>query len=159
MDRNAQLGRTARLIRYDRRLGNVSLVLNLDGQLPAVYGVSDQVTQVIMNLLINAMDALEGTVNRVPTITITTSADPERACMTISDNGSGIAPEVLDRVCEAFFTTKPPGKGTGLGLSLCYSIVKAHNGSIEIQSTQGVGTEVKVFFPFNHSTQSGTCQI
>lgn len=159
IDLNEQLRSTARLIRYDRRLSNVSLVLNLDGQLPAVYGVSDQVTQVIMNLLINAMDALEGVVGRIPTITITTSAEPERACMAISDNGSGIAPEVLNRVCEAFFTTKPPGKGTGLGLSLCYSIVKAHNGSIEIQSTQGAGTEVKVYFPFNHSTQSGTCQI
>jgi len=158
IDLNAQLRSTARLIRYDQRLDNVSLVLNLDGQLPAIYGVADQVTQVIMNLLINSMDALEGTMNRVPTITIATSADTERACMQISDNGSGIAPEVLSRVCEAFFTTKPPGKGTGLGLSLCYSIVKAHNGSIEIKSTVGVGTEVKVLFPFNHSTQSDSYQ-
>ena len=159
LDLNAQLRSTARLIRYDQRLDNVSLVLNLDGQLPAIYGVADQVTQVIMNLLINAMDALENVTNRVPTITIATSADMNRACMNISDNGCGIAPEVLDRVCEAFFTTKPPGKGTGLGLSLCYSIVQAHNGSIEIKSSVEVGTEVKVFFTLSPSTQSGTQQL
>lgn len=153
LDLNAQLRSTSSLIRYDKRLQNVTLRLDLDSQLPAIYGVADQLTQLIMNLLINAMDALEDVQDgRTPTIVISTHADAERACVVIEDNGHGIDPETLGRVFEAFFTTKPAGKGTGLGLSLCYSIAKKHGGSIEIDSTPGVGTRVQVFFPLNDTT-------
>ena len=67
--------------------------------------------------------------------------------MVVQDNGFGMDRTTLMRVFEAFFTTKPAGKGTGLGLSLCYSIMKKHGGTIEIESTPGVGTRVQVFFP------------
>lgn len=149
LDLNAQLRSTSSLIRYDKRLQGVTLRHDLDPQLPAIYGVADQLTQLIMNLLINAMDALEGKADGTPTIVITTRADPERACVVIEDNGQGIDQETLARVFEAFFTTKPAGKGTGLGLSLCYSITKRHGGTIEIDSTPGLGTRVQVFFPLN----------
>ncbi len=149
MDLNAQLRSTSSLIRYDKRLQRVTLRLDLDPQLPAIYGVADQLTQLIMNLLINAMDALEGVHDRTPTIVVTTRSDAERACVVIEDNGRGIEPETLNRVFEAFFTTKPAGKGNGLGLSLCYSIAKKHGGTIEIDSTLGTGTRVEVFFPLN----------
>ena len=108
-------------------------------------------TQVIMNLLINAMDALESVKDRPPTVFISTRQEGNRVCMTVADNGSGMEKEVLERVFEAFYTTKPAGKGTGLGLSLCYSIMKNHGGSIEIDSTPGVGTQVKVYFPLNET--------
>jgi two-component system NtrC family sensor kinase len=149
LDLNAQLRSTSSLIRYDKRLQRVTLRLDLDSQLPAIYGVADQLTQLIMNLLINAMDALEGVQGRTPTIVITTRADTERVCVAIEDNGHGIDSETLSRVFEAFFTTKPAGKGTGLGLSLCYSITKKHGGTIEIDSTPDMGTRVQVFFPLN----------
>lgn len=149
LDLNGQLRSTSRLIRYDKRLQRLSLRLDLDSQLPAIYGVADHLTQLVMNLLINAMDALEDVHGRAPSIVLSTRADSERACMTIEDNGHGIEPETLGRVFEAFFTTKPAGKGTGLGLSLCYAIVKRHGGTIEIDSTPGVGTRVQVFFPLN----------
>lgn len=147
LDLNGQLRSTSSLIRYDKRLQRVALKLDLDPQLPAIFGVADQLTQVIMNLLINAMDALEGMQERAATITISTRYNQERIVMVVQDNGFGMDRTTLMRVFEAFFTTKPAGKGTGLGLSLCYSIMKKHGGTIEIESTPGVGTRVQVFFP------------
>jgi two-component system, NtrC family, sensor kinase len=151
LDLNGQLRSTSSLIRYDKRLQRVVLKLDLDPQLPAIYGVADQLTQLIMNLLINAMDALEGVYERAATITISTSCDQERILMAIEDNGHGMDQATLTRVFEAFFTTKPAGKGTGLGLSLCYSIMKKHGGTIEMESTPGVGTQVQVFFPLTEA--------
>ena len=152
LDLNAQLRSSTSLIRYDKRLHKVDLQLDLDQQLPAIHGVADQLTQLIMNLLINAMDALEGIEDRPRTIVVSTGADEHQVWILISDNGCGISQASLNRVFEAFFTTKPPGKGTGLGLSLCYSIARAHGGTIEIESELGVGTQVNVFFPLNHPT-------
>jgi two-component system, NtrC family, sensor kinase len=154
LDLNAQLRSTASLIRYDRRLERVTLRLDLDSQLPAIYGVGDQLTQLIMNLVINAVDALDSVHERTPTVIITTGVDAEQASMVVEDNGEGIAEDTLGRVFEAFFTTKPAGKGTGLGLSLCYAIAKRHGGTIEIASTVGVGTRVQVFFPLNDTSYS-----
>lgn len=147
LDLNAQLRSTSSLIRYDKRLRGVELKLDLDPQLPAIYGVGDQITQVIMNLLINAMDALEGVMDRPACITISSRVDDGRVCLTVEDNGPGMEKDVLERAFEAFFTTKPAGKGTGLGLSLCYSIMRNHGGSIEIDSTPGAGTRVRAYFP------------
>lgn len=151
LDLNSQLRSTASLLRYDRRLRNVELKLELDPGLPAIYGVADQYTQVIMNLLINAMDALEPVADRQPVIVISTSGEGERVRMTIEDNGPGMDEEVRKRAFDAFYTTKPAGKGTGLGLSLCYSIMKTYGGGIEIDSEPGAGTRVRVYFPINES--------
>ena len=151
LDLNGQLRSTSSLIRYDKRLQRVALKLDLDPQLPAIYGVADQLTQLIMNLLINAMDALDGMQGRAAAITISTRCDLERIVMKVEDNGHGMDQATLVRVFEAFFTTKPAGKGTGLGLSLCYSIMKKHGGTIEIESTPGVGTRVQVFFPLSET--------
>jgi two-component system NtrC family sensor kinase len=156
LDLNAQLRSSTSLIRYDKRLDRVDLQLDLDSQLPAIHGVADQLTQVIMNLLINAMDALEGIEDRPRTIVVSTGSDEQQVWILISDNGCGISQVSLNRVFEAFFTTKPAGKGTGLGLSLCYSIVRANGGTIEIESELGVGTQVNVFFPLNPSPQNET---
>lgn len=159
LDLNAQLRSTASLIRYDKRLQHINLRFELDSQLPAVHGVADQLTQLIMNLLINAVDALDGVQGRAPTVTISSQVDGERACLVVADNGCGMGPGVLNRVFEAFFTTKPAGKGTGLGLSLCYSIAKTHGATIEIDSTPGIGTRVHVYFPLNSSLHSEACDI
>lgn len=152
MDLNAQLRSTSSLMRYDKRLRRVELHLDLDYSLPAIHGVADQLTQVIMNLLVNAMDALDAAMDRPPTIVISTRADGERVIMTVEDNGTGMDKETAARAFDAFFTTKPAGKGTGLGLSLCYSIMKNHGGGIEIDSTPGKGTRVHVYFPINEIT-------
>lgn len=148
LDLNQQLRSTSSLVRYDKRLAGVALQLQLDTQLPAIFGVADQLTQLIMNLLINAMDALEGIGGRrSPTITVTTSRRAEGVLMAVEDNGSGMDAATVQRVFEAFFTTKPAGKGTGLGLSLCYAITQNHGGTIDIDSTPDRGTRVRVMFP------------
>lgn len=149
LDLNSQLRSTSSLIRYDKRLRRVELRLDLDRNLPAIHGVADQLTQVIMNLLINAMDALEFITDRQPTIVITTRSAGDRVLLTVEDNGMGMDKETVERAFDAFFTTKPAGKGTGLGLSLCYSIMKNHGGSIDIDSTPGKGTRVNVYIPIN----------
>ncbi len=145
LDLNGLVRTTAGLMGYDKRMRRVNLRLNLDSQLPAIYGVADQLTQVIMNLLINAADALESVDNRAQEITLQTEVVNGNVRLTVADNGSGIDKETLSRVFEAFFTTKR--KGNGLGLSLCYSIITGHGGTIEIDSTPGEGTKVLVLLP------------
>lgn len=147
LDLNAQMRSASSLIGYDKRLQRVQLVLALDSQLPAIYGVADQLTQLVMNLVINAVDACEDASAPAPLITISTRAEAGRAGLLIEDNGAGMDAATQQRAFEAFFTTKPAGKGTGLGLSLCYAIVRRHGGSIEIDSAPQAGTRVHVYFP------------
>jgi signal transduction histidine kinase len=145
LDLNALIRTTSGLMSYDKRMQKVNLQLNLDSQLPAIEGVADQLTQVIMNLLINAADALESVSDRVQEIAVQTKILENSVQMIVSDTGSGIDKNTLGRVFEAFFTTKR--RGTGLGLALCYSIVTGHQGTIEIDSTLGEGTQVLVTLP------------
>jgi signal transduction histidine kinase len=145
LDLNGLVRTTAGLMGYDKRMNRVSLRLDLDSQLPAVYGVADQLTQVIMNLLINAADALGSAENLAREIVLHSEVSGDNVCLTVSDNGTGMDMETLNRAFEAFYTTK--NKGTGLGLSLCYSILTGHGGTIEIDSTPGTGTQVRICLP------------
>lgn len=145
LDLNSLVRTTSGLMSYDKRMHKVNLQLNLDSQLPAIYGVADQLTQVIMNLLINAADALESVKDRALEIAVRTEVLSGGVRLSVDDNGSGMNQETLNRVFEAFFTTKR--RGTGLGLSLCYSIINSHNGTIEIDSTINEGTRVSVTLP------------
>ena len=147
MDFNSIVETTCRLMKHDSRLRSADLKIDLDTNLPAIFGVGDQLIQVLMNLLVNAADALEECGKTVQQITVQTSADLDKVCFSVSDNGCGMSDDVISHAMEAFYTTKDPGKGTGLGLSLCYSIVADHNGSIGIESEVGVGSKVSVFLP------------
>ncbi|MFO0121940.1 MAG: sensor histidine kinase, partial [Inhella sp.] len=106
------------------------------GPLPPVHCLAAQVNQVLMNLLVNASHAIE----HEGRIDIRSWQEQDQACISIRDNGCGMSPEVKARIFEPFFTTKPVGKGTGLGLSLSFSIIKKHQGSIDVESTPGQGT-------------------
>lgn len=154
LDLNALVRTTAGLMGYDKRMRRVNLRLNLDSQLPAIYGVADQLTQVIMNLLINAADALESSDGRAQEITLHTEVVDRTVRLTVADNGAGMGKDTLSRVFEAFFTTKR--KGNGLGLSLCYSIITGHSGTIEIDSTLGEGTQVQVILPLPEDDEGDT---
>jgi len=145
LDLNGLVRTTAGLMGYDKRMRRVNLRLNLDSQLPAIYGVADQLTQVIMNLLINAADALETADGRAQEIILNTEVVGGNVRLIVADNGCGISKDTLSRVFEAFFTTKR--KGNGLGLSLCYSIITGHGGTIEINSIPDEGTQVQVILP------------
>lgn len=104
-----------------------------------------ELKQVIMNLGLNALQAMEGTPNAVLAIRVIETA--EIAEVQVTDNGVGIAAENLERIFDPFFTTKGPEKGSGLGLSVCFSIVRQHGGRIEVTSTSGQGSQFKVLLP------------
>lgn len=119
------------------------------GQLPAVECMPSQINQVMMNLLINAAHAIE----QFGRITLRSGHEGDWVWLEVEDTGQGIAPHLLNRIYEPFFTTKPVGKGTGLGLSLSYNIVRKHNGRIEVFSTLGEGTRFRVWLPVVQPTQ------
>jgi two-component system, NtrC family, sensor kinase len=111
--------------------------------LPPIMAVPYKVEEVLLNVLLNAMEASPPTGR----ITISTRSEAGRVVAEIADQGSGIAPEHLDHVLEPFYTTKEVGQGTGLGLSICYNIMESHQGKIALSSTAGVGTTVSLIFP------------
>jgi signal transduction histidine kinase len=120
------------------------------GSLPEIECLPSQLNQVFMNLLVNAAHAIEGQ----GTITVRSGAGESSLWVEISDTGSGIAPDNLQRIFEPFFTTKPVGKGTGLGLSLSYSIVQKHGGRIEVESELGRGTTFRVTLPRERAAEA-----
>ncbi|HEX9080630.1 MAG TPA: ATP-binding protein, partial [Holophagaceae bacterium] len=119
-------------------------VLDLDPGLPPILGQASDLGNALINLCINALDAM----SRGGRITLRTRCDPGGcAVLSVEDNGAGMTPEVLARALDPFFTTKPAGKGTGLGLPMVYGTMKAHGGSLELQSEPGAGTRVHLRFP------------
>ena len=112
---------------------------------PFVNGKSGQLHQVFLNIIVNSVHALEGKGK----ISISTVMYKDKVVTKISDSGPGIPDEIKDKIFEPFFTTKEPGKGTGLGLSIIRRIVLQHNGSIEIDTQQGMGTTFCVALPTN----------
>ena len=113
------------------------------GEMPLVECHPSEINQVLMNLLINAGQAIE---NR-GSITIATGAENGEAWISIADTGCGIAPDTLQRIFEPFFTTKPIGRGTGLGLAITYSIIAKHHGRIEVSSEPSAGSAFRVVLP------------
>lgn len=133
---------------------SITIVRSLSDDLPKIVGDSNQLEQVFLNLISNARDAMEE-VSGPRDMTISTDLIEEDGIpwvrVSVKDTGAGIPKENLHKILEPFFTTKPVGKGTGLGLSLCFGIVEAHKGRIEIESEPGKGTEISVFIPVNDS--------
>ncbi|MEM6596613.1 MAG: DAHL domain-containing protein [Cyanobacteria bacterium P01_C01_bin.69] len=118
-------------------------------ELPKVLCNPSAMNQVFMNILSNSIEAfVPGHLE--PTITLTTEAEAEHVEISIADNGEGIPQEVQDKIFDPFFTSKPVGQGTGLGLTVCYqTIVKAHNGSIDVVSVPEEGTKFRIRLPLN----------
>ena len=136
------LDRTIGLAKYDKRFKNIQLVSNIDA-IPPVQINPDQMQQVFLNMMLNALDAMpEGG-------RLTLSVKMKRGSIEVvfSDTGSGIEDSITDRIFDPFFTTKPLGKGTGLGLSICYGIIKEHNGSISVKSRKGQGATFTIRLP------------
>ncbi len=141
-----------RLVAVDRRFKRLRLEAALEPDLPSLLIDADQIQQVMLNLILNAGDATpEG-----GRIRVASRFDPALGAVDVevSDTGDGIPSEIQRRVFDPFFTTKPPGRGTGLGLSVCYGIVSAHGGEIEIESVPEVGTTVRVRLPVESVVRS-----
>ena len=113
------------------------------GEIPAIPCHGGKLGQVFLNLLVNAAQAIP----KRGTITVRTRLKDEAIHIEVSDTGSGIPPENLNRIFEPFFTTKDVGKGTGLGLNLAYNIIKTHGGRISAESTVGEGTTFHIELP------------
>lgn len=141
------------LIRHDRRMRGVEVSLDLSPDTPSVEAIEDHLMQVLLNLIINALDAMPlGGRLRIETFPSPDTDDTDdntgpSATLRLSDNGEGMSQEVLNRCLEPLFTTKPPGKGTGLGLSIVRDIITNTGGHLAIQSALGRGTTISITLP------------
>ena len=132
------------------RLSNVNLIMDLDNNLPLVSCQIGKINQVVLNLINNALDALEeknGNRRKLSELLVKTKCLEDSIQIIIGDNGNGMDKELQRKIMEPFYTTKEVGKGTGLGLSISYSIIEDHRGAIEIESEMGVGTMFIVTLP------------
>ncbi len=126
--------------------GSHQITINKDySELPTLMCNPGQLNQVWMNILANAAQAVEAKENGM--VEIKTALDKGQIVVTISDNGTGIKPEIQSKIFDPFFTTKPVGQGTGLGLSICHSIIERHGGQIELESKMGKGTRFTIRIP------------
>jgi PAS domain S-box-containing protein len=136
------LQNTIDLVRFDKNFKKIDLVTDVQSSRPVKID-PDQMQQVFLNLLLNARDAMpEG-----GKLDISMKESDGRVSMVFADTGTGIDTEVKDKVFDPFFTTKGPTRGTGLGLSICYSIVKDHGGTIEVESVKDKGTKFIITLP------------
>jgi len=135
-------------------LEKVQIVKNLDPDLPLTMVDGDKMSQVFMNILMNARQSIDGP----GTVTVTTSWDSRlrRIWVSFEDTGCGIPPEILNKIFDPFFTTKPIGMGTGLGLAVSYGIVKDHEGEIVVDSRPGEGSVFTVDLPVKGAADENT---
>lgn len=147
VDVNVIINTTCRLVQYDSSWKAINLQLILDPTLPAINFTRSQLSQVLINLMGNAAHAVIGDEQKAPSVLISTQLLDGKVVIKIKDNGCGIAATDLPKVFDHFFTRKDPREGTGLGLALSKSIIEEHNGTIQISSTVGVGTEVSIHLP------------
>ena len=119
--------------------------------IPNVTCYASQINQVLMNILSNAVQAIQGPGQIwISTLPIKASADQiGRVQISVQDSGVGMSSAVLEKIFEPFFTTKGVGQGTGLGLSISYGIIQNHGGEIQVRSENGVGTEFIIIIPIS----------
>ena len=146
-DLNQVVERSLRLVQHQLDLAGIQVQPQLDPDLPPVVCDAAQIEQVILALVMNALDALPQGGN----LWLSTSFGHEPNCarIVVRDDGSGIPPEILSRIFEPFLTTKETGRGVGLGLAISHSILERHNGNIEVQSEEGRGTTFTVTLPWD----------
>jgi len=143
---NAVVEQTLFLLKLHERFKRLEVRRDFAAGLPDLQASAEQLIQVFMALMLNAMDAMEAR----GTLTVSTARNPERddeVVIAFSDTGSGIPRQDVQKIFEPFYTTKPQGRGTGLGLSICYAIIAEHGGRIDVDSQLGRGSTFKVILP------------
>jgi two-component system, NtrC family, sensor kinase len=156
-DITAEIRKVLDLLEYRLDEAGVRVACDLPATLPLVVADGDQLNQVFLNLVTNALDAMP----QGGTLTIAVRTDdkaPDGLVISFEDTGTGILPEDIDRIFDPFFTTKEVGHGTGLGLSVSYGIVREHGGSIEAASPPGGGARFTVRLPVAGTRQEGSEQ-
>ena len=144
VDVNSLVRICIKLVDHKLELGNISTDLELDSDLPRVRGDAGHIEQLLLALIMNAVEAMPGEGN----LRITTSKEGSGSVrITVEDDGVGIEPSLLPRLFDPFVTTKEDGKGVGLGLAISRSIVERHHGRIQVQSEPGRGTAFTITLP------------
>lgn len=137
---------------------NASMKTNFDDTIGAVNIIPQDIGRVILNLINNAFYAVTekkksldlagaGQVGYEPTVSVSTNKSGDKVLISVEDNGNGIPQNILDKIFQPFFTTKPTGQGTGLGLSLSYDIIKAHGGELKVETSEYKGTKFTISLP------------
>ncbi len=134
------------IVQYGKRVRNIEFKLELTEYLPPINAVSDQMVQVLINLLINAIDSLDG---KPGAISLRSYERDNAICIEVRDNGKGIKEDDREKIFEPFFTTKEVGKGTGLGLWVSYGIIKRFGGEVDVESAVGKGSRFTITFPLS----------
>lgn len=147
LDLNKVAADVIALVRNQASFQNISIDADLDPQIPSVLADADQMRQVVLNIILNAADAMP----QGGKIRVRSSFEPKasQAILRISDTGPGIPAEIQDKMFEPFFTTKKTG--TGLGLAIAYGIMERHKGSLKVESAPGRGTTIEMILPTNIS--------
>jgi two-component system NtrC family sensor kinase len=129
---------------------NIQVEASFDSDIPEVMASTNQMRQVMLNILKNAKEAMP----KGGTLTVRTAREGNKILITTQDTGIGIPKEIRDKIFEAFFTTKQKVKGVGLGLSVCYGIIKDHGGEIKVESEEGKGTTFTISLPIESQSHS-----
>ena len=153
VDLNEVIQKTLTILQHQPLFQNVQIIRELSQDLPPIYGNAIRLNQVVMNIVVNAVQAMDG--NGRVHITSRTRANQDINEITIQDSGPGIDNDLLEKIFDPFFTTKATGEGTGLGLSVSYAIVKEHKGSIRVTSSPETGTTFTLRFPVVMETLTG----
>ncbi|MBI5216855.1 MAG: PAS domain S-box protein [Ignavibacteriae bacterium] len=154
-DINKGLHEAVEIVRVGRKAKEVSFKVSLDTNLPQLPLVPDQIEQVFINIIINAVDAINSEAPerfgkiKQKEIVVASFVRNEHVVVTIKDTGKGISEDLLPKIFEPFFTTKKVGEGTGLGLWVSYGIIKSFQGNISVESTAGEGTTFTIALPLH----------
>ena len=148
IDVHASIDSLLLLYKSDFKKKMIAAEQNYAKALPLIQAIPDQIKQVFLNLLNNAVDAI-GQGGGV--ISIKTSFAGEKIAIAFKDSGMGIRPENIDQIFQPFYTTKSEGRGTGLGLSVCHGIIQNHGGEIKVESHPGIGSTFTVFLPIQQT--------
>jgi two-component system NtrC family sensor kinase len=144
VDANEAVGAALSIVDHQLSLHGIRIVRDLGLSLPQVNGDINQLQQVLVNLAINAQQAMAGQRGE---LSVRTRAVGGQVLIELQDTGPGISPELQKKIFEPFFTTKPAGQGTGLGLSVSYGIIESHGGRIEVRSSLGSGATFVISLP------------
>ena len=131
---------------------NITIETDLHKGIPYIRISPSELQQVILNLINNAIDAMEKTGGKIKIETKPSAIKKNNLVISVEDNGPGIPKDSLGRIFDPFFTTKAVGKGTGLGLSICYGIIQKMGGKIDVHSQVGAGTKFRIWIPFQEET-------
>ena len=156
-DLNAVVDRSIRLVQHQLEMTTIQLQLNLSRDLPLIQCDAAQIEQVLLALIMNAIDAMPHGGNLWISTKVLDVGDEVQ--FEVRDDGTGIPAEILPHIFEPFLTTKETGKGVGLGLAVSHSIVERHSGRISVQSTLGKGTTFTVILPINAPLEKSAANV